>query len=184
MQINAYILFYPKLERTRRCVSLAKKKAKKAFSFKKLNKIQRNLIVGVIIVAVVVALYYLLASEGGILVSEEETYLQGQEDLVENLPQITGESYFGYMKEGYVLNVIVKDESRRIEIVSLNEDYTVDIVMNRAYNLEIGETVLADYDYDGAADLAFTLDGVDYYNKRFSATVIYFGDMPEEITTQ
>ncbi|MFA6888061.1 MAG: hypothetical protein WC254_01035 [Candidatus Woesearchaeota archaeon] len=162
-----------------------KKKIKKSnFSFKQLSKVQRNLIVGVVVVAVVIVLYYLLASEGGILVDEDETYLQGQDDLVENLPQITGESYFGYMKEGYVLNVMINGESRRVEVVALNEDYTVDIVMNRAYNLEIGETVLADYDYDGAADLAFTLDGVDYYNKRFSATITYFGELPDELLTE
>ncbi len=166
------------------------KKALKTISLKKLNKVQKKVIVGIAVVAVVVILYYLLASNGGILVSvkeeagEEDTYLQSQMDLLDNLPQITGESYFGYMKEGYVLNVIVKGESMRIEITSLNEDYTVDIVTNRAYNLEIGETVLADYDYDGAADLAFTLEGVDYYNNRFSATITYFGELPETITAQ
>lgn len=163
---------------------MAKKKAvKKAkFSFKKLSKVKRNVIVGIVVVAVVVILYYLLASEK--VSTEEDTYLQSQQDLVENLPQITGQSYFGYMKEGYVLHVLVNGENRRIEIKSLNEDYTVDIVTNRAYNLEIGETVLTDYNYDGAADIGFTLEGVDYYNHRFSVTITYFGEMPEQISTE
>jgi hypothetical protein len=162
-----------------------KKAAKKAkFSFKKLSKVKRNMIVGIVVIAVVVVLYYLLASDNGILINEEDTYIQSQEDLVQNLPQVIGQSYFGYMKDGYVLHVLVNGNDERIVINTLNEDYTVDIAMDRAFNVEIGETVFADYNYDGAADIGFTLDGVDYYNNRFSATVTYFGDMPEQISTE
>ena len=164
---------------------MAKKKSAKKLLKLKLKKWQKNLLVGIVVLAVVVVVYYLLASEKGLLVEEEEdTYLQGQQDLVENLPQITGQSYFGYLKEGYVLHVMSKGNDERIEFKTLNEDYTVDIVMNRAYNLEIGETVLADYDYDGAADVILTLDGIDYYNNRFSATITYFGELPEEIISE
>ncbi len=162
-----------------------KKSVKKAnFSFKKLSKVKRNLIVGVVVVAVVVVLYYLLASDQVFTSEEDETYLPTQEDMVKNLPQISGQSYFGYLKDGYILHVLVDGQDKRIEMKSLNEDYTLDIVMTRAYNVEIGETVFADYNYDGAADISFTLEGVDYYNKRFSATITYFGELPEEITTE
>jgi hypothetical protein len=171
---------------------LAKKKSAKKLLKLKLKKWQKNLLVGIVVVAVVVVVYYLLASEKGLLNEddgtylgeEDDTYLQSQQDLIENLPQITGQSYFGYLKEGYVLHVMSKGNDERIEFKTLNEDYTVDIVMNRAYNLEIGETVLADYDYDGAADVSLTLDGIDYYNNRFSATITYFGELPEEIISE
>ena len=71
---------------------MAKKKSAKKLLKLKLKKWQKNLLVGIVVLAVVVVVYYLLASEKGLLVEEEEdTYLQGQQDLVENLPQITGQ---------------------------------------------------------------------------------------------
>ena len=114
----------------------------------------------------------------------EGGYINSQTSMAENLPEVVGQSYFGYMKEGYVLNIEVGGVVRRIEIVSLNDDATVDIVMARAFNLEEGETVLADYDYDDVADIGFTLEGVDLYGKRFSATVTYFGTVPDEIVRE
>lgn len=97
---------------------------------------------------------------------------------------IIGQTQFGYMKEGYIINVDVAGKTRRIEIKTLNDDSTVDITLDRAYNVEEGETVYADYDYDGYADIGFTLDGVELYDKRFSMTLTYYGILPDEITTE
>jgi hypothetical protein len=163
------------------------KKRKSASSKKSTKKVNRNLIVGCIVIVLVVLLYYLFAMQNGdsyTVEPEEGGYISGQQSMAENLPKVVGQSYFGYMKEGYVLNVEVGGKVRRIEIVSLNDDGTVDIVMARAFNLEEGETVLADYDYDDVADLGFTLEGVDLYENRFSATVTYFATAPDEIVRE
>ena len=164
------------------------KKRKSALSKKLTKKVNRNLMVSGIVIVLVVLLYYLFAMQDrqkyDVVEPGEGGYINSQTSMAENLPEVVGQSYFGYMKEGYVLNIEVGGVVRRIEIVSLNDDATVDIVMARAFNLEEGETVLADYDYDDVADIGFTLEGVDLYGKRFSATVTYFGTVPDEIVRE
>lgn len=162
---------------------MAKKKSKQS---KKLfvKGVPRNVVVGGIVVILVVVLYYLFASQNGVFVilgEDGETYLPSQESLSETMPEVVGQSYFGFMKPGYVVNVLVGSNTQRIEFKTLNDDGTVDIILNRAYNLEEGETVFADYDYDGVADLAVTLEGVDMYENRFSVTITYFTNPPDEI---
>ncbi len=155
---------------------------------KSVKKTNKNLIVGGIVIALVVLLYYLFAlqdrTENRERTLESEEYTSRQTQIGESLPEVVGQSYFGYMKEGYILNVEAAGKVRRIEIVSLNDDATVDIVMGRAYNVEEGETILADYDYDNIADIGFTLEGVELYDKRFSATITYFGTAPDEIVRE
>ena len=166
---------------------VAKKKSKQS---KKVfvKGVPRNVIVGGIVVVLVVVLYYLFASQNGSFVGlggdDGETYLPSQDSMVETLPEVVGQSYFGFMKAGYVVNVLVGSNTQRIEFKTLNDDGTVDIVLNRAYNLEEGETVFADYDYDGVADLAVTLEGVDMYENRFSVTITYFTTAPDEIVQE
>jgi len=161
---------------------VAKKKSKQSKKVS-VKGVPRNVIVGGIVVVLVVLLYYLFASQSGAFVGddERETYLPSQESMTETMPEVVGQSYFGFMKAGYVVNVIVGSNAQRIEFKSLNDDGTVDIVLNRAYNLEEGETVFADYDYDGIADIAVTLEGVDMYENRFSVTITYFTTAPDEI---
>lgn len=156
-------------------------------SLKKFKQVNKNFVVGVIVIVLVVLLYYLFAIQDSGTSSVEPGkggYISSQANMAENLPEVVGQSYFGYMKEGYVLNVEIGGNIRRIEVVSLNDDATVNIVMARAFNLEEGETVLADYDYDNVADIGFTLEGVDLYENRFSATITYFGTAPDEIVRE
>lgn len=140
-------------------------------------------------IAVILALFlYLTSQQDKVGVEEEEQIIMQEESKGEitaiKIPDITGETQFGYMKEGYGINVDVAGKTRQLYIKSLNDDGTVDIALNRAYNVEIGETVYADYDYDGYADISFTLDGIDLYAKRFSMTLTYYGVMPDEIVTK
>ncbi len=163
---------------------VVKKKSKQSKKVS-VKGVPRNVIVGGIVVVLVVILYYLFASQNGSFVGlgddENEIYLPSQASMQETMPKVVGQSYFGFMKAGYVVNVLVGSNTQRIEFKTLNDDGTVDIVLNRAYNLEEGETVFADYDYDGVADLAVTLEGVDMYEKRFSVTITYFTTAPDEI---
>lgn len=165
---------------------MAKKKSKQS---KKvfIKGVPRNVLVGGIVVVLVVVLYYLFASQNGSFVGlgdDGETYLPSQESMLETMPEVVGQSYFGFMKAGYIVNVLVGSNTQRIEFKTLNDDGTVDIVLNRAYNLEEGETVFADYDYDGVADIAVTLEGVDMYEDRFSVTITYFTTAPDEIVQE
>ncbi|MBI5072850.1 hypothetical protein HZA99_03460, partial [Candidatus Woesearchaeota archaeon] len=59
---------------------------------------------------------------------------------------------------------------------------TVDVVLDRTYNLAVGETVYSDYNHDGVAELSVTLDGVVAVENRFSVTVTYFGTAPTSVT--
>lgn len=163
---------------------MAKKKSKQSKKVS-VHGVPRNIIVGGIVVVLVVVLYYLFASQNGTFVGigedDSETYLPSQESMLETMPEVVGQSYFGFMKAGYIVNILVGSNTQRIEFKNLHDDGTVDIVLNRAYNLEEGETVFADYDYDGVADLAVTLEGVDMYEDRFSVTITYFTTAPDEI---
>lgn len=154
------------------------KKRKQAKTFQATCKalVKKNKALTFVVIAAALALFLYLTSQ------QEEQAITLEESAA--LQDITGQSSFGYMKEGYIINMDVAGKTRRIEIKTLNDDATVDIVMNRAYNVEIGETVYADYDYDGYADLGFTLDGVDLYNRRFSMTLTYYGTLPDAISTE
>lgn len=162
--------------------------AKKKKSVKQVKNAQKKLVLAGVVVAIVVLAYYLFAMQNGseddMKVPEETAYFNSQEALAMTAPEVAGQSYFGYMKAGYVLNVEVDGKVRRVEIRSLNDDGTVDMVMNRAYNVEVGETIYVDYDNDDLADLSFTLEGVDLYNNRFSMTLTYYSVLPTMITEQ
>ena len=161
--------------------------AKKKKSTKQVKESQKKLVIAGVVIAVVVLVYYIFAMQNesqDMKVPEETAYFNSQEALAMSAPEVAGQSYFGYMKEGYVLNVEVDGKIRRVEIRALNDDGTVDMVMNRAYNVEVGETIYVDYDEDDLADLSFTLEGVDLYNSRFSMTLTYYSVLPTMITEQ
>ena len=151
----------------------------------------RNKILGVLIVALVIVLFYVFSQQNG--TSDQSSTGQG-EDYTDQIDtssaiidettglEIAGESYFGYMKPDYILNVDIVGKTRRVQFKSLNEDETVDVVLDRTYNLQVGETAYSDYNHDGVAELSVTLVGVVPLENRFSVTVTYFGTAPTAVS--
>jgi hypothetical protein len=90
---------------------------------------------------------------------------------------VSGQEYYGYLVQGYTVLMEVHDEVERLELLSLNDDETVDLVFNRRnYNVHVGETIMGDFDGDGKNDVALTLEGVDMPRYRFSMTLTYFSN--------
>lgn len=151
----------------------------------------RNKILGVLIVALVLILFYVFSQQKSgterVVDWEEETYTQEMEASSGIIDEITGlevvgQSYFGYMKPEYILNLNIDSKIRRIQMRSLNSDGTVDLVLDRSYNLAVGETVYSDYNHDGVAELSVTLEGVVQVENRFSITITYYGVAPTAVT--
>ena len=151
----------------------------------------RNKILGVLIVALLVVLFYVFSQQNG--TSEQSSSGQTQDytpqietssaiiDETTGL-EVVGQSYFGYLKSDYILNVDIDGKSRRVQFKSLNDDETVDVVIDRTYNLQVGETVYSDYNHDGVAELSVTLVGVVPVENRFSVTITYYGIAPTTVT--
>jgi len=139
------------------------------------GKSDNKILIVVAVLAVLAVVFYLATGGEPGSVEEWKPLLQPGETM-----DVIAQDYYGYIVPGYTLMIEVNGQPARIEVKELNEDDTIDVVFNRrSYNLEVGETVMGDFDGDGTNDLAMTIEGVEQNKYRFSMTLTYFGELEE-----